>query len=98
MTAFATRGELYAGILAASAAEGLAVIDYSYNAEFNFIARMTTPVATPQTPADLAAWAKAHPNGLVVSSRGNPGPMSSLGSGYKIDKDTEVVPYFAVLE
>jgi hypothetical protein len=41
---------------------------------------------------------KAHPNGLVVSSRGNPGPMSSLGSGYKIDKDTEVVPYFAVLE
>lgn len=64
-------GRPMAGILAASAAEGLAVIDYSYNAEFNFIARMTTPVATPQTPADLAAWAKAHPNGLIFGLKTN---------------------------
>ena len=41
---------------------------------------------------------KAHPNGLIVSSRGNPGPMPNLGMDYKIEKDTEVVPYFAVLE
>ena len=41
---------------------------------------------------------KAHPNGLIVSSRGNPGPMPNLALDYKIEKDTEVVPYFAVLE
>ncbi|MFM7539672.1 MAG: hypothetical protein ACKO9Z_08435 [Planctomycetota bacterium] len=41
---------------------------------------------------------KAHPNGLIVSSRGNPGPMPNLGLDYKIEKDALVVPFFAVLE
>lgn len=41
---------------------------------------------------------KAHPNGLIVSSRGNPGPMPNLGKDYAIEKDTLVVPFFAVLE
>jgi hypothetical protein len=40
---------------------------------------------------------KAHPS-MIISSRGNPGPMPNLGLDYKIEKDTEVVPYFAVLE
>jgi hypothetical protein len=35
---------------------------------------------------------------VTIISRGNPGPMSSLGLGYRIEKDTNVVPYFAVLE
>jgi 4-amino-4-deoxy-L-arabinose transferase-like glycosyltransferase len=64
-------GRPLAETLAASAANGLAVIDYSYNAEFNFLGRMTDPVATPQTPADLADWAAAHPQGLIFGLKTN---------------------------
>lgn len=64
-------GRHIADTLAASADKGLAVIDYSYNAEFNFIARMTTRVATPADAAELAAWAAAHPDGLIFGLKTN---------------------------
>ncbi|WP_413872423.1 ArnT family glycosyltransferase [Albidovulum sp.] len=51
--------------LAPAADRGLAVSGITYNAEFNFAARLTRPVATPATPAELAAWSAAHPGGLV---------------------------------
>jgi 4-amino-4-deoxy-L-arabinose transferase-like glycosyltransferase len=49
---------------------GLAISGVTYNAEFNFAARLTRPVATPATPAELAAWSAAHPGGLVFGPLG----------------------------
>lgn len=43
----------------------IAVTGMTYNAELNFRARMTRPVATPATPAELAAWAVANPQGVI---------------------------------
>lgn len=51
--------------IAPAADRGLAVSGITYNAEFNFAARLTRPVATPASPAELAAWSAAHPGGLV---------------------------------
>lgn len=56
--------------LAPAADRGLAVSGVTYNAEFNFAARLTRPVAVPASPADLAAWSKAHPGGLVLGPVG----------------------------
>lgn len=64
-------GRHIATVLQTRADKGLAVIDYSYNAEFNFIARLTAPVATPADAAALADWAKAHPEGLVFGLKTN---------------------------
>jgi hypothetical protein len=58
--------------LAAAEAGGLAVFGMPYNAEFNFAARLTTPVATPADTAALADWAGAHPEGLIF------GPATAL--------------------
>ena len=44
----------------------------SYNAEFNFAARLTAQVATPADAASLSDWAMAHPDGLIF------GPVSAL--------------------
>lgn len=63
-TAIATR-------LAAAEAGGLALTGMRYNAEFNFMARLTAPVATPSSPEELAAWAKAHPEGLIFGPNGS---------------------------
>jgi hypothetical protein len=58
-------GQTIANRLALQAADGLATTNTAYNAEFNFLARLTTPVATPETAADATVWAKAHPKGLI---------------------------------
>lgn len=52
--------------IAAAAGKGVAIAAMPYNAEFNFAARLTTPVATPDGPAALKDWAAAHPGGLVL--------------------------------
>jgi 4-amino-4-deoxy-L-arabinose transferase-like glycosyltransferase len=58
-------GQSLANSLAPHEAGGLAVINGEYNAEINFLARLTTPVAlTPDLPS-LTTWAKAHPNGMI---------------------------------
>ncbi len=59
-----------AAMLAPSSGRGLAVSGMTYNAEINFAARLTRPVATPATAADLRAWAAAHPGGLVFGPVG----------------------------
>jgi 4-amino-4-deoxy-L-arabinose transferase-like glycosyltransferase len=51
--------------LASNADQGLAIAGMTYNAEFNFAARLTTPVATPPGPKELREWAIAHPGGVV---------------------------------
>ena len=56
--------------LAPAADRGLAVSGITYNAEFNFATRLRRPVATPATPAELAAWSAAHPGGLVFGPVG----------------------------
>ncbi|MDO5370977.1 glycosyltransferase family 39 protein [Paracoccus sp. (in: a-proteobacteria)] len=46
---------------------GIAFYGQSYHAEFNFAGRLTAPVATPATAADLAAWQAEHPAGVIVA-------------------------------
>lgn len=64
-------GSTIAARLSAAAPGGLALVGMPYNAEFNFMARLTTKVATPQTPEELAAWVKAHPEGLIFGPNGS---------------------------
>lgn len=66
-------GSRIAAILAAQAPFGLAVTDTDYHAEFNFLARLTGPVAVPRGAADWATWVSNHPSGLVF---GEPGPTA----------------------
>jgi 4-amino-4-deoxy-L-arabinose transferase-like glycosyltransferase len=46
---------------------GVAVFGMPYNADFNFRARLTVPVALPASEADLVAWAATHPEGAVFA-------------------------------
>lgn len=57
-------GQALANTLAGHEADGLAVINAEYNAEINFLARLTTNVALTPDPESLTAWAQAHPNGV----------------------------------
>lgn len=59
-----------AGRIAPHQPDGLALIGAPYHAEFNFAARLTSPVATPADPQELAAWIEAHPRGLVLARVG----------------------------
>ncbi|WP_318336786.1 ArnT family glycosyltransferase [Defluviimonas sp. D31] len=51
--------------LAAAENGGLAVAEMIYNAEFNFGARLTTPVAVLSGPDALRSWSAAYPEGLL---------------------------------
>lgn len=58
-------GQALANTLAMHEADGLAVFNAEYNAEINFLARLTSDVAlTPDLPS-LTTWAEAHPNGVI---------------------------------
>ena len=59
--------------LAGFAPQGIAVVGTPCQAEFNFAARLTVPVATP-APDELSAWKAAHPGGVVA------GPVAKAGS------------------
>ncbi|OZB72154.1 MAG: hypothetical protein B7X33_01905 [Lysobacterales bacterium 13-68-4] len=39
----------------------------SYDAQFHFAARLTDPIAEMHTPAQVAAFAQAHPDGVIVT-------------------------------
>ncbi len=58
-------GQALATRLAASERQGLAVTNVEYNAEVNFLGRLTTPVALTPDLASLTEWAKAHPQGIA---------------------------------
>ncbi len=62
-----------AAALAPRMAEGVAVVGMPYNADFNFKARMTEPVAVPEGAEALAAWGLRHPQGWVI------GPVQRAG-------------------
>ena len=57
-----------AKIAAPHEADGIAVINMSYNAEFNYTGRLTQPVAVLKT-ADLDAWISSHPKGVMIGRR-----------------------------
>jgi 4-amino-4-deoxy-L-arabinose transferase-like glycosyltransferase len=58
-------GQTLATRLADLAPQGLAVSNLEYNAEVNFLGRLTAPIAlTPDLPS-LQSWAKAHPQGTA---------------------------------
>ncbi|MDZ4396012.1 hypothetical protein [Cypionkella sp.] len=57
-------GQSLANTLAPHEADGLAVSNAEYNAEINFLGRLTSPVALTPDLASLTAWAQAHPNGV----------------------------------
>ena len=59
-------GKALADLVLQHAADGIAVTNLEYNAEFNFAARLTAPVALPQSKAEVLEWAKAHPAGIVL--------------------------------
>ncbi len=56
-----------AGAIEPFSAEGIAFYGQPYHAEFNFAARLTEPVATPETVAALTDWQASHPDGVVVA-------------------------------
>jgi 4-amino-4-deoxy-L-arabinose transferase-like glycosyltransferase len=58
-------GQTLANTLALHQADGLAVTNAEYNAEINFLGRLTTPVALTPDLQSLAKWAEAHPKGVV---------------------------------
>ncbi|MFD1881940.1 ArnT family glycosyltransferase [Paracoccus pacificus] len=56
-----------AAILAPKQADGLAFVGDRYHAEFNFAARLTSPVAElDQDLAAIKAWVAQHPQGMLV--------------------------------
>lgn len=59
--------------IAARSDEGIAVVGMPYNADFNFKARLTTPLATPDSDAALADWTAAHPTGWIIGFVGHTG-------------------------
>lgn len=50
--------------------KGIAVTDGSYHAQLNFAARLEQPVARPAGPDGIAAWRKAHPEGVLLDQSG----------------------------
>ena len=60
--------------LAAAEAGGIATTGKPYNAEFNFPARLTTPVAVLDGAQALSAWAADHPDGLIF------GPVGAIAA------------------
>jgi 4-amino-4-deoxy-L-arabinose transferase-like glycosyltransferase len=59
--------------IAARIDDGIAVVGMPYNADFNFKARLTAPLATPDSDAALADWTAAHPTGWIVGFVGHTG-------------------------
>lgn len=60
--------------LAPYQSEGIAFVNGTYNAEFNFAGRFTRSVATPGTPEALAIWQDQHPGGVIVGRAGQGAP------------------------
>lgn len=63
--------------VAAHAEYGVALYGMPDNADFNFKARLTRPVATPDGPAALAEWRRQHPAGWVMGPVGRAGLVAA---------------------
>lgn len=50
--------------------QDIAYFGHPYHAEFNFLARLETPIYLPVDQADLTRWAAEHPGGVVVACEG----------------------------
>ena len=53
---------------------GIALVNDTYQAEFNFAGRLRHHVASPKGPEALAVWMAAHPKGLVIGRPGADAP------------------------
>lgn len=76
---------LYSGaelnaLVASHETQGVAVFNGEYNAEFNFAARLTTPVALTVTEQEIRDWAAQHPDGIVIG-RVNELPLATAPQG-----------------
>lgn len=60
---------IVASQIAGHEAQGIAVVNVRYSAEFNFPARLTAPVAELSADA-LPGWLSLHPQGLVLAACG----------------------------
>lgn len=58
-----------AAVIGPAQDRGLAHVGSRYHAEFNFAARLTGPVATPQDAGELGRWMAGHPRGLILGPR-----------------------------
>ena len=58
-----------AALLHQASPQGVALTGMTYNAEFNYLARLQAPIATPATSAELALWAAAHPGGTILAPK-----------------------------
>ena len=57
-----------AAVLSKAQARGIPVANgESYNGQFQFLGRLTRPIDEAAGPQAIRAWAKAHPNGLIVT-------------------------------
>ena len=56
--------------LAPHEADGLAILDGDYHAQFNFAGRLTRPVALLPDAAAVKAWVTAHPRGVMTGQIG----------------------------
>lgn len=57
--------ERFAAELGKNQSAGIGIAGYRYQGEFGFTARLTVPVETVD-PAQVQAWAKSHPGGLLM--------------------------------
>jgi len=53
----------------------------SYDAQFHFAARLTDPITEMHTPAQVAAFAQAHPDGVIVT---HPGKLTGADRRYAL--------------
>lgn len=53
--------------------DGVAVVGMPYNADFNFKARMTSPVAVLDGEVAVQAWMRMHPKGSIIGPTGRAG-------------------------
>ncbi|WP_176556158.1 ArnT family glycosyltransferase [Rubellimicrobium rubrum] len=62
-------------ILAAHQDAGLAIQEAGYHGQFGFAGRLSVPLNVVPRPEDVAAWAAAHPGGIIVSEH----PLDAQG-------------------
>ncbi len=79
--------------------KGIAITDGTYHAQLNFAARLREPVFQTIGPDAVAAWAKSHPEGVLLDQSGSamPGmrPVARLpyrGGQYTFFQPQEVAP------
>ena len=87
-----------AALLHRASPQGIALTGMTYNAEFNYAARLQAPIATPDTAAGLALWAAAHPGGTILAPRAAVAFTAPPNAAFRYNgEDFGVWPVAAVL-